>query len=360
MESSASMAAEIARDSKRFLGMGGATGERVGVGVGEGRSGKGKGAGDVSVDAKGKRVNPYIPQFIAKAPWYADDGSGESLGHQHHGISADANAIANTRWYTRGAPARRRGGGARWQAGGCDNCGARTHVKADCLERPRKRGARWDGGGGEVGGDDVVEAIDLSWDVKRDLANGYDFAHHTARIQALQSKQHLPQKPVPGTIAELLHPAGAADGSGGAGAQAAEVKQPMRLREDTAGYLRPGEDSADYNPKSRSMGRGGRGNVDGAFERGHKTAEAFEKDRVFAWDARAAVFDKDRDASSAAGQVDGDASRIEEARAKAKALEARYGAPSAGARGGTGTVKKSLPRHLIDRTASAADQASPE
>lgn len=50
----------------------------------------------------GMEVNPYIPVFIAKAPWYLEkEHSGASLSHQNSkGVEK---SLLDEKWYERGA-----------------------------------------------------------------------------------------------------------------------------------------------------------------------------------------------------------------------------------------------------------------
>ena len=65
----------------------------------------------------------------------------------------------------------------RFIAGACENCGAITHIRRDCLERPRKIGAKFTSS--NFAPDEFVQPnLSLTVDGKRDRWNGYDnFAH---------------------------------------------------------------------------------------------------------------------------------------------------------------------------------------
>jgi pre-mRNA-processing factor SLU7 len=52
-----------------------------------------------------------------------------------------------------------------------------THKVKDCMERPRKNGARWTNQ--EIAPDEVVSELDLTYDGKRDRWNGYDPNEYT-------------------------------------------------------------------------------------------------------------------------------------------------------------------------------------
>ena len=46
-----------------------------------------------------------------------------------------------------------------------------THKVKDCVERPRKTGAKWTGK--NIQPDEYISKVDLAWDAKRDRWNGY-------------------------------------------------------------------------------------------------------------------------------------------------------------------------------------------
>jgi len=61
----------------------------------------------------------------------------------------------------------------KYRKGACENCGAMTHVRKDCLERPRKVGAKYSGS--NIAPDERPQPeINFSFDGKRDRWNGYD------------------------------------------------------------------------------------------------------------------------------------------------------------------------------------------
>src|SRR4051794_6266198 len=70
----------------------------------------------------------------------------------------------------------------KFRKGACENCGAMTHKTKECVERPRKLGARWTGR--DIQADEVVTEINTtSWDFKRDRWNGYDPKEHDKVIE---------------------------------------------------------------------------------------------------------------------------------------------------------------------------------
>ncbi|KIK26974.1 hypothetical protein PISMIDRAFT_8522 [Pisolithus microcarpus 441] len=97
------------------------------------------GTAPAALDEEGKPINPHIPQYISQAPWYLDTGA-PSLSHQRRPAAAKPPSEIDS-WYDRGA---RAGPAAKkYRKGACENCGAMTHKKQDCLERPRKKGAKF-------------------------------------------------------------------------------------------------------------------------------------------------------------------------------------------------------------------------
>ena len=56
-----------------------------------------------------------------------------------------------------------------------------THKKRDCLERPRKKGAKWTGD--DIAPDEFIQPdLDLGFEGKRDRWNGYDPARHRFEV----------------------------------------------------------------------------------------------------------------------------------------------------------------------------------
>ncbi|WRT67785.1 pre-mRNA-splicing factor SLU7 [Kwoniella shivajii] len=126
------------------------------------------GTAPAAVDEEGNAINPHIPEYITKAPWYADTGK-PSLAHQRIG-KIDGPALKMDEWYERGVKA---GPAAKkYRKGACENCGAMTHKKQDCLERPRKKGAKFTNK--NIAPDEVIQNFESDYDSKRDRWNGYD------------------------------------------------------------------------------------------------------------------------------------------------------------------------------------------
>mmetsp|Transcript_14537 Transcript_14537/g.45801 ORF Transcript_14537/g.45801 Transcript_14537/m.45801 type:complete len:664 (+) Transcript_14537:18-2009(+) len=114
--------------------------------------------------ATGKMINPHNPQFITQAPWYLNQNK-PSLKHQQ---AWNLRAPGTKDWYKRGTKGDVK---TKFIKGACENCGATTHTKKDCVERPRAVGAKHSGQ--NLMPDEYVESLELDWDGKRDRWNGF-------------------------------------------------------------------------------------------------------------------------------------------------------------------------------------------
>eukprot|EP00921_Rhytidocystis_pertsovi_P002035 GHVQ01003460.1.p3 GENE.GHVQ01003460.1~~GHVQ01003460.1.p3 ORF type:complete len:409 (+),score=80.69 GHVQ01003460.1:4197-5423(+) len=149
-------------------------------------------------DEEGRDINPHIPQYISKAPWYLNQ-SAPSLKHQRFKPEEKEDIHL---WYKRGTKKVRTGrkrklgegndeegyaGSAedeeeevveiKYRKGACENCGSMTHSKKDCVERPRSKGAKYSGK--DLCPDEyIVPDLGLGYDGKRDRWAGYDSAEY--------------------------------------------------------------------------------------------------------------------------------------------------------------------------------------
>lgn len=220
------------------------------------------------VDEEGNDINPHIPQYISQAPWYVK-ADGPTLKHQKswkRGISDGKDGGIGT-WYKRG---RFQGAVAtKYRKGACENCGAMTHKKKDCFERPRKKGARWTGV--DIKGDEVVGDVKLSWEGKRDRWNGYDVKDYGEVVKKWRRLDDV-RRDVKGKDLDRRlkgEEGGIKESDDGDfkqgdagdvviqesrdGKERATIRN-LRIREDTAKYLRNLDvNSAYYDPKTRSM-----------------------------------------------------------------------------------------------------------
>lgn len=206
-------------------------------------------------------VNPYIPKYISKAPciWFHftlgyTGNEAENLAHQKsilvtqllpkkHQIS-----IIHSTKYRKGA---------------CENCGSATHARRDCLERPRKIGAKWSGQ--DIGPDEipsipkdenppVLPGIKLlsNYDEKRDNWKNFESTTFKEHVEPLYegllsrfvSKDASMEQEVDTIVNQKLD----------FESKSRMTVRNLRIREDTAKYLQKNvSKEAIYDPKTRSL-----------------------------------------------------------------------------------------------------------
>lgn len=302
-------------------------------------------------DADGNLINPHNPEYISKRPWYLGD-SGPSLKHQtiqnqSHLLSAqEADEL-----YTRGrkqAAAAAAERPRKWRKGACKNCGATSHKTTECVERPRKVGA-WKTNK-DIKADEVLVDVrsqqfgKLAFDAKRDQWLGYDPREHDRTIERYEKidaarkklrmdkvNKKLQQQSADGKNKNKNKGKAKSDGESGSdsdsdyesgdgsedeefrdrdegpmftervarqggvgGAQMKVTVRNLRIREDTAKYLRNlNPNSAYYDPKTRSMRDNPNPELnpeDSAFigdnaVRFTGDAQKFASQQLFAWEA---------------------------------------------------------------------------
>lgn len=255
-----------------------------------------------SADPRGQ--NEYIPSFISKKPFYVVDdpsttpssaSASDYLEHQRL-TKAEDNSLSAQKWYDRG---RKAGPAAtKYRKGACENCGAMTHKTKECLNRPRKQGAKWTGR--DIQADEVVQDVKLGWDAKRDRWNGYDASEYRNVVEEYNVLEEM-KKGLKGEEVEEgdgeREGVAAMDGAKyeeetDMGRQQSTSTRNLRLREDTAKYLLNLDlDSAKYDPKTRSMVDSG-ANADASaalvaeegFVKKSGDAAAFETAQRYAWE----------------------------------------------------------------------------
>lgn len=95
-----------------------------------------------------------------------------------------------------------------------------SHKAADCLERPRAKGARWTNK--NIAADDKVQEIALvGFDSKRDRYNGYDTAEYGRVVERYEAVEALRQEAKAREQVEQLYAAGRAQEAADAAAAAA-------------------------------------------------------------------------------------------------------------------------------------------
>ncbi|XP_061643493.1 pre-mRNA-splicing factor SLU7 [Phyllopteryx taeniolatus] len=224
------------------------------------------------VDEEGKDINPHIPQYISSVPWYIDPSKRPTLKHQRPQREIQENYSAIGEWYKRGV--QENTVLIKFRKGACENCGAMTHKKKDCLERPRKVGAKFTGT--SIAPDEHSQVqLKLDYDGKRDRWNGYDPEEHQ-RIVEEYAKVDLAKRTLKAHKLQDELASGKLDQSErehdsedeDEDKYADDIDMPgqnfdskrritvrnLRIREDTAKYLRNLDpNSAYYDPKTRAM-----------------------------------------------------------------------------------------------------------
>uniref|UniRef100_A0A672TBZ4 Pre-mRNA-splicing factor SLU7 n=1 Tax=Sinocyclocheilus grahami TaxID=75366 RepID=A0A672TBZ4_SINGR len=234
------------------------------------------------VDEEGKDINPHIPQYISSVPWYIDPSKRPTLRHQRPQEENQKQFAPIGDWYKRGV---QEVISTKFRKGACENCGAMTHKKKDCLERPRKVGAKYSGSGMAPDEHQQIQ-LSMDYDGKRDRWNGYDpdehmriveeyakvdLAKRTLKAQKLQeelasgklmdqanSRKHLDDDAAQDHSSEDEDDDKYVDdfdmpGQNFDSKRRITVRN-LRIREDIAKYLRNLDpNSAYYDPKTRAM-----------------------------------------------------------------------------------------------------------
>lgn len=221
------------------------------------------GTAPAAVDEDGRDINPHIPQYISNAPWYYN-AEGPTLRHQRPQEEKHQETSSIDEWYRRGVDKSKVI--TKFRKGSCDNCGAITHKKVDCLERPRKIGAKFTGA--QIAFDDFLQPkITSDFDGKRDRWAGYDPSAHREIVEEYQKVEEAKQKIKADKLKDNPD-VELSDEETNEDKYVDEVDMPgtkvdskqritvrnLRIREDTAKYLRNLDpNSAYYDPKTRSM-----------------------------------------------------------------------------------------------------------
>lgn len=64
-----------------------------------------------------------------------------------------------------------------------------THTRLQCIERPRKVGAKYTGK--DIGRDEILMQVEQSWEAKRDKWNGYDASSYMDVIREHAMKEQI-------------------------------------------------------------------------------------------------------------------------------------------------------------------------
>ncbi|KAK4183762.1 Pre-mRNA splicing Prp18-interacting factor-domain-containing protein [Podospora australis] len=287
-----------------------------------------------------KEDNIYIPAFISKQPFYVSglEEVDDSLQHQRRlqqSTEDDQKAVIEKS--RKLGPAR-----TKWVKGSCENCGAMGHRKKDCLERPRKVGAKFSGK--DIQADRAVRDVNLGYEAKRDVWASYDPKNYREVVEDHQMVEEARRKLIAETVKEgdKLYEQDFKYAEESELGKDGTTKKSMRLREDTAKYLlNLDSDSAKYNPKKRALVDAGAINdqsaqlfAEEAFLRGSGEAAEFEKAQRYAWEAQERAGDTSLhlQANPTAGaflRKKEEEEREAKRRKRAEALESQYGAQPA-------------------------------
>ena len=135
----------------------------------------------------GTLINPHIPDFMAKAPWYLTQQQQPTLDHQRKNgntpVDQSINALES--YYRRGAVVNKAN---TYRKGACKNCGSLTHTEKDCLDRPRKIGA-WKTGQNIHADEVILPTLSLGYDAKRDRYAGYNADEHVLTVAKFEANE---------------------------------------------------------------------------------------------------------------------------------------------------------------------------
>lgn len=141
-----------------------------------------------AVDEEGKDINPHIPQYISNVPFFYNTNQ-PTLRHQRSlrtgekHVPLDLNIQRGIKIQTAN----------KYRPGACENCGALTHKKKDCLERPRKVGARFTSK--DIAPDEIcLPEVEHSFDSKRDRWAGFQPEMYKQTIEEYNKVEETKKK----------------------------------------------------------------------------------------------------------------------------------------------------------------------
>lgn len=256
---------------------------------------------NASTEPKSNERNEYIPSFIAKKPFYIDDATqsqDDYLEHQRLQSQSNQTPISvDSRVKTVAAGPR----ATKYRKGACENCGALGHKEKDCLQRKRKRGAKWTGK--DIAPDEGIQEVKLGWDAKRDRWNGYDAKEYQEVVEEYETLEEMKRQRAAaerGRIGNGEELDGDEEEKEGAryeeetdmGRQQSTSTRNLRLREDTAKYLLnlDLDSGPKYDPKTRSMLDAASSTneliADEGFQKASGDAAEFERAQRYAWETQ--------------------------------------------------------------------------
>lgn len=123
-------------------------------------------------------------QFKVNTPWMP--GTSKAGSATMPPIVVGKQKAKIDEWYPRGAP---ESAVYKYRPGACENCGAITHKRKDCLDRPRKVGAKFSGK--DFKGDEEIRVLDFDYEASKDRWNGYNpdrYKEEIAEYELLNEK----------------------------------------------------------------------------------------------------------------------------------------------------------------------------
>lgn len=152
------------------------------------------GAAPPELDEDGKMINPHIPEYVSQAPWYLNINR-PGLKHQYSAMFGGQKVYTTLEEHRKAKllPATKKVARKSFKEGACENCGANTHSKKDCIERPRKKGAKLTGK--DIAPDEIIKPqLTLDYDGARDIYAGYDTRQYQRVIEQYELEDEARKK----------------------------------------------------------------------------------------------------------------------------------------------------------------------
>lgn len=141
-----------------------------------------------AVDEEGKDINPHIPQYISSVPFFYNTDQ-PTLRHQRQ-LNQQQKFVPLDLPNQRGI---RIQNATKYRPGACENCGAMTHKKKDCLERPRKVGAKYTNK--DIAPDEILlPEVEHTFDSKRDRWAGFQPEMYKSTIEEYNKVEEAKRK----------------------------------------------------------------------------------------------------------------------------------------------------------------------
>jgi pre-mRNA-processing factor SLU7 len=96
-----------------------------------------------ATDESGKLINPHIPAYLSKTPWYIGSGEQPTLKHQRQDYHEQFNNVKGGIGAVRHDVKTNVVQQQQFRPGACTNCGGMGHNRSSCLERPRLHSAKY-------------------------------------------------------------------------------------------------------------------------------------------------------------------------------------------------------------------------